>query len=181
MEIGQARLAEAILYVAQHGAHDPTLGKTKLYKALFFADLKARSVLGATVTRWKYLRFKHGPVPLNARPLIDEMVSKGDLELIQMNYGPRTVHRLIAQRDADLSGFSRTEINFLDMGIGMACMGTADDASDRSHMTPAWLWSEADKLIDEDLFDYPYLVETKPAEGDVLKWALESAKAQGLA
>ncbi|CAN5478468.1 hypothetical protein BH11ARM2_BH11ARM2_39430 [soil metagenome] len=178
-EVGYERMIEAILYVAGRGAQDPRLGLTKIFKTLVIADVLAQSSLGHTVTRWKYMRFKNGPVPLHAKEYLE-----GTTDVTVMNvpvgFG-RTLKRLVAHREPNMALFTDEERNLLDMAMGIACSGTADEASELGHALPAWRWSKPDKLIPGELLGFPYLITAEPATGSSLDLARQSLAEQSLA
>ncbi|MCH8224630.1 MAG: hypothetical protein IIC97_02055 [Chloroflexi bacterium] len=171
------RLEEAIIYLARECAELPRFGMTKMYKALIIADILAKSTLGETVTRWKYLRFEKAPVPVDAHRIIDEHEFLSILEIPVHN---KTMKRIVAHREPDLSVFSDEEVNLLQMAIGIVSGHTADGVSELSHGIPAWRWTEPDKVIDEELLKYPYLIKSSKASGEMLDYANESLKAQGI-
>ena len=171
------RLEEAIIYFARECADLPRFGMTKMYKALLIADILAKSTLGETVTRWRYLRFDKGPVPVDAHRLIEEHDSLSVMEVPVHNM---TLKRIVAHRKPDLSVFSDEEINLMQMAIGIVSDHTADGVSELSHGIPAWRWTEPDKVIEEELLKYPYLITSSKASGAILDYAKESLKAQGI-
>lgn len=180
IEPGQERMVEALIYVAKKGAGEPFLGKTKIYKALVIADVLAMASLGETITRWKYIRFKNGPVPLKADHYLR---TTEDVKVISVPLRGRNnpLHRLVPHREPDTSDFSPEELNILDLALGLACQGNADDVSDLSHGLPAWRWTEDGKVIDNDLLGYPYLVNPRPTSQAEMAFARESLREQGLA
>ncbi len=179
IEPGQERMVEALLYVAHEGSRDPMLGKTKIYKMLVIADILAKASLGETITRWKYMRFKNGPVPYLAQKYLE---SSPDVKIVKVPLTNRhhPLNRVVPLREADKSMFSPEELNLLDMALGLACQGNADNISDLSHGLPAWRWTEADKMIEEKLLGYPYVIKPAPATGPDLEFAKKSLQEQGL-
>ena len=173
------RMIEAMIYVASRGAHDPTLGLTKIYKTLVIADVLAQSSLGQTLTRWNYMRFKNGPVPLKAKEFV---ASSQDVSIMEvpMGFGYK-LNRLVPHREPRMELFSDEERNLLDMAMGIACAGSAEDVSEFSHALPAWRWSSPDSKIDQTLLGFPYLISAAPASGASLDAARASLAEQGLA
>lgn len=172
-------MVEAILYVANRGSQIPDLGLTKIYKTLVIADILAKASLGETVTRWHYMRFVNGPVPLRA----DQWVkSSPDVRVLEVPVGMgRTLKRVVPHREPKKGMFTDEERNLLDMAMGMACDGTAEDVSEFSHALPAWRWSAPDRKIDGELLGYPYLITSAPLVGAELDLAMQSLAEQGLA
>src|SRR5258708_2218633 len=82
------RFRAALLYVAEKGSMDPDFGLTKIYKALILGDILCMSTLGHTITKWKYLHFKQGPIPRNGHKIVDSLKAAEIVKELTVPIGP---------------------------------------------------------------------------------------------
>lgn len=126
-------MREMILYVAQKGARMERFGKTKLNKILWKADFAAFSDRGSPVTGRPYQKLGNGPAPVEMPTILAEMEADGLIEIVQVQVGSVTEHRVIAKTDPTLRFFSPDDLRFVDLAIEYFWETTATEASDLSH------------------------------------------------
>ena len=78
MEYDKSKMRELILYIARAQADDPTFGRVKLAKLLYFADNEAFVRLERPITGATYQKLPEGPAAREFVPLRDEMLLNGD-------------------------------------------------------------------------------------------------------
>jgi hypothetical protein len=176
----QTHFKAAVVYIAENGSKDPSLGRTKVFKALILADILAMSSLGRTITGWRYLKFDHGPVPLKGDEVIEDLTREGFISELDMRIGSFQGKRMVFQRRIEEIVFSAEDRSLLDMAIGIVTSMTAKDVRHLSHDLPAYKWSQKDKIIDEGLLRFPYLITERKLVGRPYEAALASAREQGL-
>ena len=145
------RMRELILYVSARCADDPTFGAAKLNKVLFFSDFIAYRVHGKALTGVEYQKLDTGPAPRCLLPLREEMIRRGEAELQVVQDHERSQHRLIAKRDADLSGFTEAEIAVVNEVIRQLTDATAVQVSDLPHRLVGWQLAEPGETIPYEL------------------------------
>lgn len=75
-------IVKIISFVLNSNPHKQyPLGKTKLYKLLFFADYNYWQTNGETITNDVYLKFPMGPIPYRAWDVITELEKEGVLTI----------------------------------------------------------------------------------------------------
>jgi hypothetical protein len=127
------RLGELILYIAQKSATDSHFGDTKLNKLLYFADFLAFRVLGASITGAVYQKLEHGPAPRRMIPIHNDLVARGEAEVVSEGGAGWPRHRTIPKRRPDLSGFTGPQIALIDEVIEHFWSCAAWEISERSH------------------------------------------------
>jgi hypothetical protein len=138
------------------------------------------SSLGHTITNWKYLKFEHGPVPLDGDKVIEDLKREGFITELTVQIGPYPAKRMVFKQRSEEHVFSAEEASLLDMAIGIIGQMTAKTAKLMSHELPLYRWSDKDKLISEGLLKYPYLISERRLTGNAYESAFESAREQGL-
>jgi uncharacterized phage-associated protein len=142
MAVNLRKFMQLIVFFAHHEAVKP-LGKTKLFKLLYFTDATHLDKAGQSITGAEYLKYPYGPVP-----------TQGDYALKELQK-----HRLIHQRRVQIaSEHFRREITALQMPdmmiftaqeqqtiqhvIQLYGEDSAMVLSWKSHQEPAWLFAE---------------------------------------
>jgi hypothetical protein len=157
-EYDRRKLEELVLYVALRLEGNPTFGRTKLVKMLFFSDFQAYEQLGRSITGAVYLKREFGPCP-KAYPEIE-----GQLKASQRAYersvpaGPFKQRRLVALTAPDLTLFTADEIAIVDAVIERHRDDSATDVSELSHRFAGWQKAE----IGEEIPYFTALVPARP-------------------
>jgi len=142
MRVNLRKLRQLIIFFAHHNAVKP-LGKTKLFKLLYFADVTHIQTMGEPITGVEYRKFPFGPVP-----------TQGDFALKELQ-----LHRLISQKrislpngyfmreftalqEPDMTIFTAQEIKTIHYVIQEYGKDTASVLSWKSHQEYAWLFAE---------------------------------------
>ncbi len=134
----QHRFEELILFVVRRCEGDSTFGATKLNKLLFFIDFTAYRKFGYSVTGAEYQKLERGPAPKQLSPTPTLLREPGDLLTITRDYFGKERQRLIASREADLSGFSGQQIALVDEIIERLRDRNASSLSRLSHDFIGW-------------------------------------------
>ncbi|MFY9826017.1 MAG: Panacea domain-containing protein [Thermoanaerobaculia bacterium] len=141
------RLQELILYVARETESDPKCGKTKLYKILFYSDFWAHQRLGTSISHQEYQRLDFGPAPRRGRPILEEMISSAVAAWAVRDYFGRTLQKLLALREPDLSVFSGEEIAIVQEVVRILWPYDASEVSGLSHRFIGWQLAREGEVI----------------------------------
>jgi uncharacterized phage-associated protein len=134
------------------------LGRTKLMKLLYYVDFDHYEMHGKSVTGATYRKLPHGPVPQQAKKLIQDMAAKRLVQEVKAKRADFAQHRLITQAKFDPSLFSGEEIQTLERVAKEweYCTGTQIEAA--SHAEAPWAATKPGKMIDYDLAHYRHPV-----------------------
>jgi uncharacterized phage-associated protein len=154
MSVHPEKLREAILFFANHSAVG-SLGLTKLYKLLYYADVRRlRETGGVSMTGSDYIRYDHGPVPSRGEKMLEKLRKSGDADTgTEHNHGYRMT-AVRACRPADTAVLSEPELRCLDEVAREFGGQTARELSDRSHAEPAWVYARPLNKLDPSLMLY---------------------------
>jgi hypothetical protein len=141
------KLQELILYVARETETDPKCGKTKLYKILFYSDFWAHQRLGTSISHQEYQRLDFGPAPRRGWPVIEALVAAAAAAWAARDYFGRTLQKLLALREPDLSGFSGEEIAIVQEVIRILWPYDASEVSGLSHRFIGWQLAREGEVI----------------------------------
>jgi hypothetical protein len=130
------RLWELILHIARYSEGDPTFGKIKLAKILYYADFTSYREYGKPITGSAYKKLQFGPVPTHFFDILGEMETNGEIYIRKEKAFPTAIHdyeRVLAVREASLEDFSGRDITIVNDLIKGFWNKSATDISNDSH------------------------------------------------
>lgn len=162
---------EAILYIAKKLEEDPNYGATLLNKVLYFADNISYLRHGKTITGFKYVNQDHGPTP---RPrdflkLRNKLIERGELQEKKVDFFGRVQKKYFAQREANIEGFTASEISLIDHVIEVF-RDSNINATKASDLTHELLNIQLASHFEEIPF-YTYLLTQANYTEEDLEWA----------
>lgn len=127
-----------ILYFL-HNIRSKDLGKTKLYKLIFFTDSLAYSLSGTTLTGDKYLKFPMGPVPSSVSGLLHDMKESGliDIEVILKQGYFMTMYK--PSHPSNMDVFSHKELGVMEEILNTKAKLSRQKLVDLSHKKESWI------------------------------------------
>jgi hypothetical protein len=177
-EVQDAKLREAVLYLAEKCRGDETFGATKQNKLLFYCDFLAYLNFGQAITGQSYFRLGNGPAPRRWLPVSKQMIRSGDIRIDRAEYFGFTQNRTVGLRKPNLDLFSAHEIDMMDKVVEAHRGKTASEISEESHDFIGWQLAS-----NEETIPYPVaLVSTRQLRQEELKHGatLESIAAAAL-
>lgn len=137
-EADDRKLRELILHICLRSEDDAWLGRTKLFKLLFFIDVEALKQLGHTVTGQEYEKQQLGPVPRRGRAAIEALADANDVMTFSRKIAGYPQERVFALRAPDLSVFDSSELLLIESVIEQHKRLTASQISSMSHDFVGW-------------------------------------------
>jgi hypothetical protein len=153
-----------------------SVGRTKLNKAAFYADMLWYLQAGHPMTGETYVKQSHGPVAEHLLSSLRELMAEGALEERLVTHYGFSKYEYIARNGPDLSRLSADERVVVDDVAEFVCLhNTARSISEFSH-TEAWRSAKAGEEL--PYFAATELLDTEVDEGDVA-WATEELQRLG--
>lgn len=143
MRYDKAKFIELLLYVAKRLEDDPAGGALKLNKVLYFAEFGHVRVTGSPISGAAFQKLPYGPAPRCLVPVRQELVDSGVVRLEQTAHLGRTQVRLVPERPANTSVFSKAEIESIEQALEALRPYNGSEASDLSHEEVGW------QIVDE--------------------------------
>ena len=144
---GTGKLRELVLYICLRSEGDESFGSVKLNKELFFSDFTAYLSTGRAITGHDYQKLENGPAPRVMKPLLDDMIERGDLVLATRDYHGYSQKKPLALREPDLAEFTGKEIAIVGEILDQYRHFSARDISDLSHEFIGWQAVEEGETI----------------------------------
>jgi hypothetical protein len=163
---------ELILYISSRLKDKHNYGSTLLNKSLYFIDSMSYLKKGMPISHFEYIKQKFGPTPKPAQflQIKDELITKKEMDVVDVNYFGREQKKFRALREPDMSVFSSDEINIINSVLDSICDTNAVDISEYSHKFIAWQFASEK----ESLPYYTFLLSNKEPEPQDHEWAKRS-------
>jgi uncharacterized phage-associated protein len=139
MAVNLRKFMQLIVFFAHQEAVKP-LGKTKLFKLLYFTDAAHVQTAGQSITGEEYRKAPHGPVPLHGGYALKELEKH---RLIRQQHVQITTTRfrrdIAALQIPEMRIFTAQEMETIHAVIQQYGDDTASVLSWKSHQEDAWL------------------------------------------
>jgi uncharacterized phage-associated protein len=142
MKVNLRKLMQLIVFFAHHEAVKP-LGKTKLFKLLYFTDVTHMRTVGEPITGAEYLKYPYGPVPVQGDFALKELQKHRlvSQKRVQMS-NERFMREVTALQMPDMTMFTEQEMRTIQRVIQQYGEDTASVLSWKSHQESAWLFAD---------------------------------------
>ena len=113
------------------------LGRTKLVKLVYLADLESRKIMGRAITSFRYIWHHHGPWDNDFFATFEELVSQGYAQGRTINYGAGMIEKQLVDGKAVTSSLAAAETAILEF------------------VTSRYMWVELQDLLDNVVYESP--------------------------
>ena len=129
------KTAAAVSYLAERSVKDDNFGELKLVKLLYYADCAAYQRAGRPITGTTYIKMTHGPYPGQWQATIQELESRGIVQLSQERVGDEYARKhWLPGENAATAALTEQDKEFLDEQLRRFAGSTAR----RSKRTLTW-------------------------------------------
>jgi transcriptional regulator with XRE-family HTH domain len=146
------KFKEVFLYIIEKVGAKPNVGRTVLFKLLYFIDFDYYELFEEQLIGAIYIKNKFGPTPLDFSKIIDDMSAAGDVEIINSKYFTKDQTKYLPRRNANLNGLSAQEIKHINGVLHKLSDKTASQLSNLSHRDVPWIGTEEREIIPYDQF-----------------------------
>lgn len=148
------KFKEVLLYVLSRVGAFPNVGKTVLFKLLYFIDFDyyekfEEQLMGAT-----YRKEAYGPLPVEFSTIVTQMIQKGELQEIKGTYFDHEQIKYLPLRKPNLSGLSANETETIDEVLKKYGGKSATEISDIAHRDVPWKVHNMHEVIDYESVFY---------------------------
>jgi hypothetical protein len=141
------KFGELVLYISKLQEDDPSFGRVKLSKLLFFSDTEAYGRFGGSITGAEYQKGEFGPVARQFPGVERDLIRRGDAKgLLRESFGFEQ-KSLVPQRDPRLEVFTEKEQALVLEIVAEHRDMTAAEISAKSHREMGWRVARLNELI----------------------------------
>lgn len=131
------RAIQMAVYMATHCTD---LGRTKLNKAMFYADFSCFAESSCSMSGLMYARATRGPIVEQYETVFGQMVREGHLVEESVSYGPIDAAVFKPNEDFDPSLFTESDLRILERVVQFVnSFATAKELSEYSHKERLWV------------------------------------------
>ncbi len=154
MKINPEKFESVLLYILKRCGSYPQVGKTVIYKLLYFSDFNYYELYEKFMTGESYRKIKRGPAPCNFKDIVNKMIKEKKLQKIETEYHNKKQVKYIPLKDPDLSVLNAQEIKIINDVISEFSPMNASQISAYSHGDMPWKATEDKEIIDYELVFY---------------------------
>ena len=148
------KFKQVLLYILDKVGAKPNVGKTVLYKLLYFIDFDYYELYETQLMGLKYQKNTFGPTPIYFDTLISDMQKNEDLELIKSKYYNKNMTKYLPIKQADLTLFNAQEIKHIDAIIEKLSDKNATELSSLSHKDIPWIIAQDKEILEYESVFY---------------------------
>ena len=130
------------------------VGKTVLYKMLYFADFDFYELNEISITGEKYFKLSRGPAPSDFDIAISNLMSSGKVRGLDSKYKGYPQIKFISLCEPDLDMLNANELKIIERVINKLSNMTASQVSSYSHGDMPWKATDDGEEIDYELVFY---------------------------
>ncbi|MDR0942264.1 MAG: SocA family protein [Holosporales bacterium] len=142
------KLKQVLLYILEKVGAKPNVGKTVLFKLLYFIDCDYYELYEEQLMGLRYVKKQFGPFPLIFDETIKEMKEMGQLEEIDIPYYDKKQTRYFPLVSSDPDMLTAQEVNHIDEVLKKHSDKTAVEISDFSHKDIPWISTKEGETLD---------------------------------
>lgn len=116
------------------------LGKTKLHKCLYYADMLHYFAAGEPITGVDYIKAPYGPTARYLEWGLNELVARGLITADLEDYFGLGKYTYRSRASADTNQLSQSEVGLINEIVAFVCEHSAREISEFSHSQP---WQDA--------------------------------------
>lgn len=145
---------QVLLYILNKCGGKPNVGKTVLYKLLYFCDFNYYEKYEEPLTGAAYRKIMHGPAPCEFEDIIAEMEKNKQIQEVPSSYYDKPQIKYLALVEPDIDRLSAGQKELIDKVIETLSDFDANKISEYSHDDVPWQATEEKEIIDYELVFY---------------------------
>ena len=148
------KFKQVLQYTILKTSNMDNVGKTVLYKILYFIDFNYYELFEEKLTGETYLKYPYGPAPRDFDDVISEL--KGDRLIKEKKWVDGRYNRIkyISVGEPNTSKITKEELDFIDKNIDKYSRFNATQISEHSHEDIPYITAEDFEEIDYEVVFY---------------------------
>jgi uncharacterized phage-associated protein len=150
----QEKFKQVLHFIIHKAATIDNVGKTVLYKMIYFSDLDFYELYNTSITGEAYFKLKYGPAPAHFEKTAKELEKKGLIKEIKSSYGGFPQKKFVSLCEPKIDKLNGEEIKIIERVVARLANMNAGQVSAYSHEDMPWKATEEGKEIDYELVFY---------------------------
>ena len=148
------KFKQVLQYVILKTRSTDNVGKTVLYKILYFIDFNYYELFEEKLTGETYLKYPYGPAPRDFDDVMSELKDERLIEEKKWTDGRYSRIKYLSIVEPDTSKISKEELDFIDKNIYKYSHFNATQISEHSHKDIPYIAAEDFEELDYELVFY---------------------------
>lgn len=144
----------AIHYIISKCGFKENVGRTVLYKLLYFSDFDFYELYERSLTGERYIRKPHGPIPTHFIDAKNELIDEGKIKESSEQKIDFYIYKYSSIKEVDTSILSEDELQVIDDTIDKISHLLSDPISDYSHGDLPWRVASPNEELDYEFVFY---------------------------
>jgi len=154
IKFNKKKFENVLLYILNKCGTFPNVGKTVLFKLLYFCDFDFFELYEKPLSGEQYVRISMGPAPSHFDNAIKNLKKEGKIKEVKGKFCGFEQKKFLALQEPDLDVFTAKEIVLIDKTINRLSGMTANQIKSHSHNDMPVKVTEKGELIDYGLVFY---------------------------
>lgn len=155
--LNKEKFKKLLHYIISECGSNPNVGKTVIYKLLYFIDFNYFEINEESLTNETYKRLPHGPAPTHFDLAISELEKEGKISVdSRLVYADINQFRYTSLKDPEID-FTNDELEVIDAVIEKLSNMNATQISEYSHGDMPWRAAE-----DYEIMKYSFVFYRDP-------------------
>lgn len=141
-KFNEKKFGQVLHYIISKCGHQPNVGKTVLYKLLYFSDFDYYELHEKPLTGENYKKIKYGPAPIHFDETIQKLKKEKKIKPIKIKYKDWSKgypqHKFLTIQNPEINLLSGTELQIIDKVIEKLSTMGAEKISYYSHKDMPW-------------------------------------------
>jgi len=154
MQTNIKKLEQMVHFIISRVGNIPNVGKTVLWKLMYFSDFDYFELYEKTLTGEQYCKLEHGPAPVHFPEIIKNLKEQGKIWVRRVPYHTKTQEKYMTLTEPETDLLSKEEVFAIEKSIKRYAHLNASQISDFSHQDIPWKATDDKKIIDYKLVFY---------------------------
>lgn len=154
VEFDKEKFKQILHYIIHKCGHLENVGKTVLFKLLYFTDFDFYELTEEKLTGEAYLKADYGPLPIHFSSMIEELQNEEKVEQCDVDVGKYVQHKFISLKEPKPDLLRGDVMQFVETEIAKCGQLNASQIAAFSHKDMPYKATEDDEIIDYELVFY---------------------------
>ena len=154
IEFDKEKFRQVLHYIIHQCGHLENVGKTVLFKILYFSDFDYYELSEEKLTGESYRKLEHGPAPGHFDEAVRELEDEGKIYQCIIEGGGYAQYKFLSLIEPDMNLLNGKEIRVIDRNMEKYCQMNATQISAFSHGDLPYKATGDNEIIDYELVFY---------------------------
>lgn len=154
IEFDLDKFKAVVHYIISKCGFKDNVGRTVLYKLLYFSDFNFYEIYEESLTGEKYIKKPRGPVPVHFIDATNELKDEGKIQIRKESLNNHFRYKYSSQSGPDLSLLRDDELELIDEVIDRLSDLYSNEISEYSHGDLPWRLAKNDKELNYEAVFY---------------------------